>query len=67
MFGSKIKVKLDGDLYERCKQHAKTAGYSSVEEFVQHALESALKNVNPTAPADEQKVLERLKGLGYIE
>ena len=41
MFGS--KVSLDSDLLKRCKDHAKTAGYSSVEEFIQHALESALR------------------------
>ena len=33
------KVKLDKALYEKIKMHAKIAGYSSVEEFVHHALE----------------------------
>ena len=65
MFGS--KVKLDEDLLKRCKQHAKTAGYSSVEEFIHHALESALKKASPTPSEGEEKVLDRLKGLGYIE
>ena len=64
MFGSKISV--DGDLLKRCKEHAKSAGYSSVEEFVQHALETALRKAAPV-PEDDEKVLERLKGLGYIE
>ena len=41
MFGSKIAV--DSELLKRCKAHAGTAGYSSVEEFVQHALETALR------------------------
>jgi hypothetical protein len=62
MFGSKIK--LDEDLLKRCKLHAKAAGYSSVEEFIHHAVESALKKASPTG---EEKVLQRLKGLGYIE
>lgn len=65
MFGSKIKV--DEDLLRRCKAHAETAGYSSLEEFVHHALESALKKANPASPDEEQAVLDRLKGLGYIE
>ena len=65
MFGSKIK--LDEELLERCKQHAKAAGYSSVEEFIQHALESALKKTSMAPADDEKKVLDRLKGLGYIE
>ncbi|MBI4488593.1 MAG: hypothetical protein HY694_05870 [Deltaproteobacteria bacterium] len=65
MFGSKIK--LDEDLLKRCKQHAEAAGYSSVEEFIQHTLESALKKVSPASSDGHEKVLERLKGLGYIE
>lgn len=65
MFGSKIA--LDGDLLRRCKAHAKAAGYSSVEEFIQHALESALKKAAPVPAEDDERVLERLKGLGYIE
>lgn len=65
MFGSKIK--LDEDLLKRCKEHAKAAGYSSVEEFIHHAVESALKKASPSTAEGEEKVLERLKGLGYIE
>lgn len=65
MFGSRIK--LDEDLLKRCKEHAEAAGYSSVEEFIHHTLESALKKVAPTPSEGDEKVLERLKGLGYIE
>ena len=65
MFGS--RVKLDDDLFKRCKQHAKEAGYSSVEEFIQHALETALKGASRAPAEGEERVLERLKGLGYIE
>ena len=64
MFGS--KVSLDADLLKRCKEHAKTAGYSSVEEFIEHALESALRKATPV-PDEDERVLERLKGLGYVE
>ncbi len=65
MFGS--KVKLDKDLLKQCDLHAKAAGFSSVEEFIHHALDSALKKANLTSSNDEKKVLDRLKGLGYIE
>lgn len=65
MFGSKIK--LDNDLVKRCKQHAKAAGYSSVEEFIHHALESALKKASLGSVSKDEEVLNRLKGLGYIE
>jgi hypothetical protein len=64
MFGSKVAV--DSELLKRCKAYASEAGYSSVEEFVQHALERALKEATG-AGEDDERVLDRLKGLGYIE
>ena len=66
MFGSGSKISLDSDLLKRCREHAKNAGYSSAEEFIQHALETALRKT-AAVPEDDPKVLERLKGLGYIE
>jgi metal-responsive CopG/Arc/MetJ family transcriptional regulator len=66
MFGSGSKISLDSDLLKRCRDHAKMAGYSSVEEFIQHALETALRKT-ATGAEDDPRVLERLKGLGYIE
>ena len=41
MFGP--KVKLEKALYEKIKMYAEIAGYSSVQEFVHHALEKELK------------------------
>lgn len=69
MFGLKFKIKLDEELFRRCEIHAKEAGYSSVEEFVHHALEKTLKKASPLPELsdEEKKVLDRLKGLGYIE
>jgi hypothetical protein len=64
MFGSKVAI--DAELLKRCKAHASAAGYSSVEEFVQHALERALKEAT-VGGDDDERVLDRLKGLGYIE
>ena len=37
MFGSKIK--LDKELLSKVKHYSDLAGYSSVEEFITHALE----------------------------
>lgn len=65
MFGAKIK--LDEDLFRRCKLHAHAAGYSSVEEFIHHTLEGALQKGKNSPPDEEEKILDRLKGLGYIE
>jgi metal-responsive CopG/Arc/MetJ family transcriptional regulator len=62
MFGK--KVKLEADLYDKVKRYAGVAGYSSVEEFVAHALE---KEIARFEDADsEEEIRKRLKGLGYI-
>jgi metal-responsive CopG/Arc/MetJ family transcriptional regulator len=58
------KIKIDKDLYERAKKVAEIAGYSSVEEFISHTLESAIQQLDESGNAEEIK--EKLKGLGYI-
>jgi len=63
MFGGP-KVKLTKELYERVEKYAKLAGYSSVEEFVVHALEIQLAQLEE-AQSDEE-IKEKLKGLGYL-
>jgi len=60
------KIKLDASLYERVKKVARTAGYSSPDEFVTHIIEKELDKIQPDA-TDDAEVLERLRGLGYIE
>ncbi len=62
MFGSKIKI--DKDLLEKVKRYSKIAGYSSVEEFITHALENEIAKLED-ADSDEE-IKKRLKGLGYI-
>ncbi len=62
MFGSKIKI--DKDLLEKVKRHSRIAGYSSVEEFITHALEKEIEKLEE-ADSDEE-IKKRLKGLGYI-
>lgn len=64
MFGSKIK--LDKDLFDRCEQYAQKAGYSSVEEFITHALEKELRNTGKKSDETEE-IAKSLKGLGYID
>ena len=63
MFGGK-KIKLNKELYERVANFAKLAGYSSVDEFVTHALEKELAQLED-AQSDEE-IKEKLKGLGYL-
>lgn len=56
------KIKIDDALWERVKEAAAAAGYSSPEEFATHALEQALA----AEGADEEEIRKRLQGLGYI-
>jgi metal-responsive CopG/Arc/MetJ family transcriptional regulator len=58
-------IKLNSDLWRRVEEHAKKAGYSSPEEFVEHALEKELSKDEDAA--SQQEVERRLKGLGYLE
>jgi metal-responsive CopG/Arc/MetJ family transcriptional regulator len=62
MFGSSIK--LDKALLARVKRYSDLAGYSSVEEFITHALEKEIAQLEKADSEDEIK--KRLKGLGYI-
>jgi hypothetical protein len=62
IFGS--GVKLDKALIARVKRISDLAGYSSVEEFITHALEKELAQLESAGTEEELK--KRLKGLGYL-
>ncbi len=62
MFGSRLK--LDKDLLARVKKYSDIAGYSSVEEFITHALEKELAKLEDAD--SEEEIKKRLQGLGYI-
>jgi hypothetical protein len=57
-------VKIEKELYEKAKKAAELAGYSSVDEFVTHILEDATKTEG--GQDNDEELLKRLKGLGYI-
>ena len=59
------KIKIDDNLYDRVKKVAQIAGYSSPEEFVIHIIEKELSKLE--AADDDKEVIERLRGLGYLE
>ena len=63
MFGY-TKVKLESDLVSKIKRYADIAGYSSVEEFITHALEKEIALLEEAESEDEIK--KKLQGLGYI-
>lgn len=58
------KIKIDDNLYDRVKKVAEVAGYGSPEEFIIHMIEKELEQVETS---DDKEVIERLKGLGYLE
>ena len=62
MFGSKVKI--DKQLLDKVKKYSKFAGYSSPEEFINHALEKELAKLEDAG--SEEEIKQRLKGLGYI-
>ena len=64
MFGN-VKISIDKQLWEKLKRLAELAGYSSVNEFVIHALEKEVANIEE-AESDEE-IREKLKGLGYLK
>jgi hypothetical protein len=62
MFGS--RVKLDKALLAKLKRYSDLAGYASVEEFITHALEKEIAQLEGTE--SEQELKKKLKGLGYL-
>ena len=63
MFGY-TKVKLETSLVERIRRFADIAGYSSPEEFITHALEKELAQLEDAD--SEEEIKKRLQGLGYM-
>jgi hypothetical protein len=62
---SKTTLKLNKTLCDRARHAAAAAGYSSVEEFVEHAVEKEL--ANHEASLSKEELVRKLKGLGYLE
>ena len=58
------KIKLQQGLYNRLKDVAENAGYTSVDEFVVDLLEKAASDAE--ASESEEQVKKRLQGLGYL-
>ena len=62
MFGH--RVRLEKALFAKAKRYAELGGYSSVEEFVTHAVERELAKLDESQ--SEQELRNKLRGLGYI-
>lgn len=61
----KTSVKIEKSICQRAEQSAAKAGYSSREEFIEHAIEKELAHYEEGESKDD--VMRKLKGLGYIE
>ncbi|MGD1091087.1 MAG: ribbon-helix-helix protein, CopG family [Bryobacteraceae bacterium] len=62
---SKTTVKLSKSICERARRAAEALGYSSREEFIEHAIEKELANFEAQESKDD--VMRKLKGLGYLK
>jgi metal-responsive CopG/Arc/MetJ family transcriptional regulator len=62
---AKTTVKLNTTLCQRSRTVSQKLGYSSMEEFIEHAMEKELEHHEEPGSSDE--VLSKLKGLGYLE
>jgi len=62
---STVTVKLSKPLCERARQLVDKAGYSSLEEFIEHAMERDLSRLE-TADSKEE-LIKKLQGLGYLK
>ena len=62
MFGSRVRI--DRALLEQATRYAAAAGYATVEEFIEHAVEKEMAQLE--GGDSEEAIRKRLKGLGYI-
>ena len=62
---AKTAVKLSSTICQRAIVAAARIGYSSVEEFIEHAVEKELAQHEESD--NKADVLRKLKGLGYLE
>jgi hypothetical protein len=62
---SRDYVKLPPALLARARAAAEGAGYSSVAEFIVHAVEKELQRLEDAESG--QAARDQLRGLGYIE
>jgi len=63
--GAKDSIKLSKALCDRARAVISKAGYSSLEEFIEHAVEKDLLHLEEADSKEE--LLKKLKGLGYLE
>jgi len=65
MLSSKTSLKLSKSLCDRARVLAEKAGYSSLEEYVEHVLERETAKLEEASTRED--VEKKLTGLGYLE
>ncbi len=61
----KVSLKLSKQLCDRARAVVEQAGYSSLEEFIEHAMERDLGRLEQSESKED--LVRKLKGLGYID
>ena len=66
-------IKIPKDLYRKLKKRIRDTEFTSVSEYAGYILSEVLENLDEDvkdekiSEADEEKVKERLKALGYLD
>jgi Arc/MetJ-type ribon-helix-helix transcriptional regulator len=63
--GLKESVKLNKSICQRARVLVEKAGYSSLEEFIEHAMERDLARLEQMESKEE--LIAKLRGLGYLK
>ena len=59
------KIKIDSNLFDRARKASESAGYSSVEEFIAHIVETETAKYEQSDAEDQTR--DQLRGLGYVD
>jgi Arc/MetJ-type ribon-helix-helix transcriptional regulator len=60
-----LTIKLSKALCERARRVVEKAGYSSLEEFIEHAVERDLARLEEVESKED--LIKKLEGLGYLK
>jgi len=60
-----MRVEFEDVLWAKVTKHAEMKGYASPEKFVQDTMQMQIGNAS--WPEEDQSVIERLQGLGYLD
>jgi hypothetical protein len=70
-FLNRQKIKIAPALFQRLQNAAAQAGYASMDELVEHALEQAVERIEVETTrqhaSDKNQIDQQLRGLGYLE